>query len=389
VDAKALLKNKSICTLPWTGFELEPSGTVKNCIISKTSLGTINKSNIKDIMHGKENIELKQAMLKDEKPANCAGCYLQEKNTTNLSSISSRLYYLKEVGAKTDLTLYDDVKNFSLKHVDLRWTNSCNQACVYCGPEYSSKWAKEMGVKVKSDVEARQEVKDYVFENISGLENVYLAGGEPMLMKENYEFLKLLKEKNTECTIRVNTNLSTTKTGIFELLCSFKNVHWTVSVETIEEEYEYVRHHGSWKDFNENLDVINKLNHKISFNMLHFILNYKSIYNCIDFLKAKGFHDNSFVAGPLHTPKYLNTLNLPSRMMDTVVQSLKDKLNKKPQGYLKNSLENLIRHYTTTQFEKNIKSFYSETNTMDQRRNQNSRAIFPELFKELDAYTLE
>jgi hypothetical protein len=123
--------------------------------------------------------------------------------------------------------------------------------------------------------------------------------------------------------------------------------------------------------------------------MLHFILNYKSIYNCIDFLKAKGFHDNSFVAGPLHTPKYLNTLNLPSRMMDTVVQSLKDKLNKKPQGYLKNSLENLIRHYTTTQFEKNIKSFYSETNTMDQRRNQNSRAIFPELFKELDAYTLE
>ena len=85
----------------------------------------------------------------------------------------------------------------------------------------------------------------------------------------------------------------------------------------------------------------------------------------------------------------MNTLNLPSRMMDTVVQSLKDKLNKKPQGYLKNSLENLIRHYTTTQFEKNIKSFYSETNTMDQRRNQNSRAIFPELFKELDAYTLE
>jgi len=389
VDARDLLKNKSICTLPWTGFQLEANGDVKNCIISKTKLGTINKTNIKDIMHGKENIELKQSMLKDEMPFNCAGCHLQEKHTTNLSSISSRLYYLKEIGAKTDLTLYDDTKNFSLKHVDLRWTNSCNQACVYCSPDYSSKWAQELGEKVKSDVEARQEVKDYVFENISGLENVYLAGGEPMLMKENYKFLKLLKEKNPECTVRVNTNLSTTKTGIFELLCSFKNVHWTVSVETIEEEYEYVRHHGSWKDFNENLDVINKLNHKISFNMLHFILNYKSIYNCIDFLKAKGFHDNSFVAGPLHTPKYLNTLNLPSRMMDTVVQSLKDKLNKKPQGYLKNSLENLIRHYTITQFEKNIKSFYSETNTMDQRRNQNSRAIFPELFKELDAYTLE
>ena len=389
MDAKDLLKNKSICTLPWTGFELEPSGTVKNCIISKTSLGTINKSNIKDIMHGKENIELKQSMLKDEKPANCAGCYLQEKNTTNLSSISSRLYYLKEVGAKTDLTLYDDVKNFSLKHVDLRWTNSCNQACVYCGPEYSSKWAQELGKKVKSNKQARQEVKDFVFENIRGLENVYLAGGEPMLMKENLEFLQLLKDKNPDCTIRVNTNLSTTETGIFELLCSFKNVHWTVSVESMEGEYNYIRHHGNWNDFLQNLDVINNLDHKISFNMLHFILNYKSIHNCIDLLKGKGFHDNSFVIGPLYSPLHLNMLNLPLEMLNNVVQSLKDKLNDNPRGYLKNSYENLLKYYTTTKFEKNLKSFYYKVDIMDRRRNQDSRTTFPELFKELDAYTLE
>ena len=60
MNAKDLLKNKSICTLPWTGFELEPSGTVKNCIISKTKLGTINKSNIKDIMDGFKVVVCKQ-----------------------------------------------------------------------------------------------------------------------------------------------------------------------------------------------------------------------------------------------------------------------------------------------------------------------------------------
>lgn len=389
MNAKDLLKNKSICTLPWTGFELEPSGTVKNCIISKTKLGTINKSNIKDIMHGKENIELKQSMLKDQMPANCAGCYLQEKNTTNLSSISSRLYYLKEIGAKTDLTLYDDVKNFSLKHVDLRWTNSCNQACVYCGPSYSSKWAKEMGVKVKSDVEAKQEVKDYVFENISGLENVYLAGGEPMLMKENYTFLKLLKEKNPKCTVRVNTNLSTTKTGIFELLCSFKNVHWTVSVETIKEEYEYVRHLGSWNDFVANLEIIRKLDHKINFNMLHFILNYDSIFDCVDYLKGKGFNDNSFIIGPLYGPDELSLLNLPEPMIDHVKSRLADRLALKPSGYLKNSYENLLSYFSTTPWDKNISLFYKKTKVRDERRNVDSKKIFPNLYKELDAYTLE
>jgi radical SAM protein with 4Fe4S-binding SPASM domain len=389
MDAKTLLKNKSICTLPWTGFQLEPNGDVKNCIISKEVLGNINNEHIKDIIASAKNIDLKKNMLADKKPKNCAGCYLQEKNTSNLSSISSRLYYLKEIGAKTNLALYDDMNNFSLKHVDLRWTNSCNQACVYCGPEYSSKWAQELGKKVKSNKEARQEVKDFVFENISGLENVYLAGGEPMLMKENYEFLKLLKEKNPDCTIRVNTNLSTTETGIFELLCSFKNVHWTVSVESMEEEYEYIRHLGSWKDFMANLETIKKLDHKINFNMLHFILNYRSIFDCIDFLKQKGFHDNSFVMGPLYEPVYLNLLNLPVQMLKQVTHTLKQKINSNPMGYLKNSYENCLEYFSETTWEKNLGQFYNRMALLDNRRSLNSRKTFAGLFKELDANTLE
>jgi radical SAM protein with 4Fe4S-binding SPASM domain len=131
MDAKKFLTNKSICTLPWQGFELEPDGNVKNCIISKTQLGNIAQQNIKDILNGEKNKALKQQMLDDKKPYNCAGCYLQEKDRSDLGSISSRLYYLKELAKKTDLDFYDHVKNFSLKHVDLRWTNICNQAvCV-------------------------------------------------------------------------------------------------------------------------------------------------------------------------------------------------------------------------------------------------------------------
>ena len=297
-------------------------------------------------------------MLADRKPKNCEGCYLQEQGRTNLSSISSRLYYLKELATKTDFKLYDSKENFSLKHVDLRWTNSCNQACVYCGPELSSKWAQELNQHYRSKKDSRQDVKDFVFDHIQDLQNVYLAGGEPMLMKENFEFLNLLKEKNPTCSLRVNTNLSTTKTGIFDLLCEFPNVHWTVSVETIEEEYEYVRHHGSWKDFLNNLIVINKLDHKISFNMLHFILNHESLFGCIDYLKGLGFHDNSFIAGPLYTPAHMNTLNLPEHMLQRVYKIIGDRLDGGPMGYLKNSYENLIKYYTTTKFDKNLKSFY-------------------------------
>ena len=383
MDAKKLLTNKSVCVLPWTGFELGPNGKVKNCIISKDTLGNINDTPIKEIMGGVANTTLKKEMLADRKPSNCDGCYLQEKNRSNLSSISSRLYYLKEVGAKTDFKIYDDVKNFSLKHVDLRWTNACNQACVYCGEQLSSKWAQELGIKVKSKKEARQDVKDYVFENIANLENVYLAGGEPMLMKENFEFLQLLKDKNKDCSIRVNTNLSTTDTGIFDLLCEFPNVHWTVSLETIEHEYEYVRHHGSWADFLKNLKVISSLNHKISFNVLHFILNYKSLFGCIDHLKGLGFHDNSFIVGPLYTPEYQSLLNLPDPILNEVYKMIRDRLDLKPAGYLKNSYENLLAYYSATSWEKDIPKFISETEIRDKRRGVDCRKVFPQLFEDL------
>jgi radical SAM protein with 4Fe4S-binding SPASM domain len=384
MDAKKLLSNKSICVLPWTGFQLEPGGSIKNCVISTEVLGNINKTPIKDILSGSKNIHHKQQMLDDRKPKNCQGCYLQETGRSNMSSISSRLYYLREVGAKTNLDIYDDKKNFKLKHVDLRWTNSCNQACVYCSPSLSSKWAQELGVKVNSEKEARQEVKDFVFENITNLQNVYLAGGEPMLMKENLEFLKLLKEKNPECMIRVNTNLSTTETGIFDLLVSFPNVHWTVSVETTEREYEYIRHHGSWEDFQKNLTTIKKLEHKISFNMLHFILNYKSLFDCVDYFSGLDFHDNSFIIGPLYTPTHLNLLNLPSHMVDEVIKKLHHRLDEKPVGYLKNSYENLIAYFSTTRWDKDIGGFIEQTKIRDNRRGTDCLKVFPRLFEEID-----
>jgi radical SAM protein with 4Fe4S-binding SPASM domain len=384
MDAKEILTNKSFCVLPWTGFELEPNGNVKNCIISTSVIGNIQKQDIVSILSGEENLKIKKQMLEDKKPKNCAGCYLQEQDRKNLSSISSRLYYTKELGSVLDNTLYDQIENFSLHHVDLRWTNHCNQACVYCSPEYSSKWAQELGREIKSSVYSRKKVKDFVFENIKKLKNIYLAGGEPLLMNENREFLQLLLKENPLVNIRVNTNLSSTKTGVFDLLCKFKNVHWTVSVETIEEEYEYVRYHGSWQDFLQNLKKIQKLDHKITFNMLYFILNYKSIFSTVNFFKEIGFHENSFIIGPLYTPEYLNILNLPKNILSELKNKFINEIATS-NYYLKNSYENILKYISNTTWQNNISYFQEQIKILDTRRNQSAQTVFTELFKDLES----
>ena len=138
MDAKALLKNKSICTIPYHGFELEPNGNIKNCIISTETLGNIQDNTIQTIIDGKRNVNLKRDMLDERKHKNCSGCHLHEKDRNDLVGISSRQYYLRELVEKDNLNFYDDPKNFKLSHVDIRWNNTCNQACVYCCLLYTS-----------------------------------------------------------------------------------------------------------------------------------------------------------------------------------------------------------------------------------------------------------
>ena len=373
--------DKNFCVIPWTGFEVEPNGDVKNCIISKEVIGNLKKESIQKIIA--KNSNLRKKMLDGQFPQNCEGCYLQEKHRSkDFESISSRLYYAREITPHISKDLFANEENFELRHVDVRWSNACNYACVYCEPLYSSKWQLELGEKIEKDQNSKDNLKKYLYSNIKNLKNIYLAGGEPMLMKENKEFLELLLKENPNANIRVNTNLSKTQTGVFDLLCKFKNVHWTISVESIEKEFEYIRFHGVWKDFLDNLEVIRKNNQKISFNMLYFVLNYKSIFNTIDFFRSLGFHNNSFVLGPLYEPSKLNILNLPNKVLEECRNLFQKEIDKKPGFLLQNSYENVLNYLTQTDFHANIELTKQQLNLMDKRRNIDSRKVFQQLYKE-------
>jgi MoaA/NifB/PqqE/SkfB family radical SAM enzyme len=321
-------------------------------------------------------------MRAGQKFSRCNPCYDLEQEKNKFDIISDRVFYLKELRG-VDNALYDTM-NFALHTVDIRWSNLCNFACVYCGPEFSSKWASEHNIAINTpNDQKRQEFKQYIFERAAQLKHVYLAGGEPLLMKENLEFLELLKQVNPYVNLRINTNLSKVDTNIFNIISTFKNVHWTVSVESMEQEFEYIRHGGVWQDFVDNLCVIKQLDHKISFNMLHFLLNYNSIFDCVDFLKAQGFHNNSFVIGALLQPDYLNIRHLPEDVLNSVKNKLQDRINQKPGYLLEDSYRNML-HYIDIPFEKNIKHSIDMLSKLDQRRGVDSKTTFKDLYKDIN-----
>ena len=318
-------------------------------------------------------------MLNSQPGKTCYTCYDLEDDKTGFDIISDRIFYIREL-KQIPLSTYQ-LDQHDLHTIDVRWTNLCNFACVYCSSEFSSRWANELDKPVVSpNLEQLARFKQYIFDHAPILKHVYMAGGEPLLMKENLELLELLQKTNPNVNLRINTNLSKTNTRVFDKICEFPNVHWTVSVETMADEFEYIRYGGRWEDFLENLKSIQQLDHKISFNMLWFLLNYRSVFECVDYLKSLGFHNNSFIIGALLKPEYLNIRHLPEHVLNLLKVEIHNRLDIRPGYLLEDSYKNMLS-YIEQPFEKDLDESFKKIKTMDQRRNIDSSKIFTDLYK--------
>lgn len=382
MDAKTYLTKESFCVLPWTGVFIQPDGKVRNCAISKEVLGNINETNLKDILLGQVNQTIKQDMLNDVMHDRCGQCHRLEKNQKkHFDQISNRVWYIKKL-KNSDLSTYDNPQNFNLKILDLRWKNTCNFACVYCDSDLSSRWAKEMGQPQKIESKALLESLEFIYNNLHHVEHVYLAGGEPLLMKENQKLLSTLLDINPNVEVRINTNLSVVNNEIYQLLKQFKNVHWTVSLDNMAEQFEYLRYGSEWNTLLKNLDILSKDFDTINFNFVWCILNSHSIFDCIDFLtKELNYHENTIIVNPLEVPAWLNVNNLPDHVLDDLADQIKKKIEQSNPNYgLNNSLV-LMLNFIDKSYIKDLNSTFVELKKIDLRRNIDSTKIFSELYK--------
>jgi sulfatase maturation enzyme AslB (radical SAM superfamily) len=378
MDVKTALTDGTFCPMPWTGLMYNFDGSVKNCIRSAGTIGNIKEHRIEEILNSPSNIDTQSRMLASQPGRDCYTCYDLENGKKKFDIASDRIFYIREL-KNTSFDVYKP-GNHDLQTVDLRWSNLCNFSCVYCGPDFSSNWAGELGIKQTTPTtEQIERFKNYVFDRAHQLKHVYMAGGEPLLMKENLDILEILKRENPGVNLRINTNLSKVDTSVFELICGFKNVHWTVSVESMADQFEYIRYGGSWADFEDNLSRITSLPHRISFNMLYFLLNYRSFFGCVDWLLSKGYHPNTFIAGALLAPMYLNIRHLPDHVLQSIKQILIDRTNQRPGYLLEDSYRNLLR-YIDQPFEKKLNDSLLRLQELDARRGVDSKTVFKELY---------
>jgi sulfatase maturation enzyme AslB (radical SAM superfamily) len=351
---------KNFCAAPWAGISIDPDGNAKVCCVSKERVPLVSFAEIK---LNSKFIEIRSAIINDEQPTNCQTCWDQESSSAEWTSRRS-IYQYNDFYHNLD-----SANDFQLEHLDLRWSNTCNLNCVYCSPVFSSKWAELKGQKQSFRVFPTVTDND-----LSNLKMLQLAGGEPLLIKENLDLLNRCLKINPDVEIEITTNLTNIKNNrIYECLKQFKNVHWILSFESTEKKFEYIRNGAKWDEFLTNLSQLTNDFKNVQVNMVYFPLSSTDIQMAIrvamEYIPANNIFFNPQFGG--HGFDMLG-----QNALQSINKSNTEFANQLPK-ILKQRLLDQIQLATTTRSD----SYLPKYEEFDRLTNQNHQEIFSELYE--------
>ena len=138
----------------------------------------------------------------------CENCF---NGTINHRNGMNVMFFHNDYDKLKDLNINADYKSDEIVYLDLRLSNLCNFKCRMCNASYSSSWEEDMR---KADPHFQEIPKcgdhwiNPIVDKLNKVKFLYLAGGEPLIMKETFQLLEHIGNRKNEITLFLNTNLS-------------------------------------------------------------------------------------------------------------------------------------------------------------------------------------
>ena len=277
---------KSFCILPWISLESGAAGLVKPCCMYNINMTNENNQefNLKtDTLDTAWNSEyyrnLRQQFLNGEKPQGCTRCWKEEASGKTSKRIRDNARFKHHI-------TQDTIDNPQIKYLDLKLGNICNLKCRICGTHSSSKWIAEQQHYDREDNKDHEHIRHNWPETnktfwqeleqlLPTLEYIDFTGGEPFLIKEQFELLKFCVDKGYAKNIGIhyNTNATQMPTDALENIWPhFKSVDVQFSIDGIGSHFEYQRHPAKWKTATEILQTFkNKQSKQFTVGICHTI----------------------------------------------------------------------------------------------------------------------
>ena len=369
----------------------------------------------------------REQMQKGERPSGCEYCWKIED--IGRDNISDRVY-------KTVLFSDEDLnyafrtpasEDFNLRTLEISFDRTCQFACSYCNPAFSSTWVRDINTNGpytnlvsdgrnhfthphdSSQLYKFGETNPYVeafFEwwnsdLYQSLEELRITGGEPLMSGYTWQLIDWFKENKGKSKTRlaINSNLGT-QVDLDRLISSTKGVTLDLytSCEAVGLQAEYIRDGLVWDDWANNVE---KLLQSYQLRGLHVMCTINAL--CLDSLdqfldvvlqwKTEwGSTFPFFTLNILRFPSFQSPLVLP----DELRTKYKDKLQtwydlNRDNEFLHemelNQLQRLIDYLDVVKtphlgaaeqavLQQDFKQFYTQ---YDQRRGKNFVEAFPNL----------
>jgi len=332
------MAEKIICPYTLGGINYK-NGFVTSCPQQSDRLCDITNTTLKpsDVINSEGFRKHRKEMMSGTWSPGCHLC----KDAEAIGSHSMRQdfdYMLDEV---VDLDLYNEqtgeIDFASVKHIELRFSNSCNMSCLHCSDVYSSGWMsklkrynsdeedrkhkliqltrefhktdQDVDLSISIDISQMEEIINDLQNNFPNIMKVDFSGGEVLYQKQFFPCLKLLAAHPNAANIKIsfhsNFNARFDPVLLSKLLKPFNRTIIHVSVDAGKNIYGYFRT-GNWQTLKRNIDIFRRIDKETELNIVcttsaYQIMDIKNVFESFMELDVN-FIDSSIV----YTPKYMN-----------------------------------------------------------------------------------
>lgn len=392
-------RSPTFCVLPWVHLATNSSGALRVCCNSTPGLNTLKKENGATFRLNEDDLDLawksptlkqiRQQMIDGIEPQICQRCFTEERGGVK----SARQKWNARWSSPEENSVTPDILP---KYIDLRLGNLCNLKCRMCNPYASSKWVKEWNdvadtatlvpnFKLSKEESERlshmtwmedEKTWNNLFGVIEKVEEIYLTGGEPTLIKQQTQFLERLVEKkiSSELVLKYNTNLTNLPDSLVHLWQQFKLVKLNVSIDGFGPLNEYIRYPSKWSTISGNLQKLShlkKMHDSIHVGVHTTVQNYNILHLSPLF---------TYLIEEIGTFPYLNILNHPKCMNIRVLPSaLKSLASERLNDFSKEiSVMEVLNYMNSADHNEDFLEFQRFTNRCDSLRDQNFIDLCPE-----------
>lgn len=408
---------KNFCIIPWIGISESAIGVYRPCCNARCKLDIPKGVDINEAFYSPAYDKMRQQFLNNERPEECKVCW--DKEDAGVRS------YRDSYNDKFR-NLYNGADKPTLSYWDVKFDNKCNLQCRMCNPDSSNQIWKTIDLydvteTPKPDFLAKvftstregtfsyKDKKKEIMDNLEHVRVFKVTGGEPFLSPDFIEIMDTLIERDLAKNVSVECTTNGTKfyKEYLDRFLHFKEISVNISIDGVDESYDYVRYPYNWEKLDERLNELyefveaNGLQHDRRFNC-----KYSCLVNSYNWLALGDLYERlqeytldypwtswGMNGVAIYSPRIYFDFNIHPSDMCLNIQYLSDELleeglirfQSQAPGYkmIKEFEENVYLAKQVNNPDK-IQEFIRTTDDMDRFRKQSYTTLDPLLVKFID-----